>query len=384
MFRFIIVILFLDSSQFVLTQWGIDDRGCRTPHKGVGDCIPIKECQPIVNIMLQTFPLPEYIAEELQLYRCGVTKTSVKVCCPYNSESLNYLIFPTTRLQGSNSVFNHDHLDLLPKDCGLLQSSVRIVHGRLTDLFEFPWMALLSYKKDDEIDFKCAGTVINKWYILTAAHCITELKKLKLIGVRLGEYNISSPIDCVEFLPGDTTCAEPVQDIGIGKAIPHLNFNSTTQENDIGLIRLARPMNMSVENVKSICLPITEALANQNFNNKKLTVTGWGYTETANKSEVLLKVDVPVVNMKDCQKAYNRSGIEISMNQICAGGIVGDSCGGDSGGPLQHLVEHLNEVRYVQHGIVSFGTKFCGLTNVPGVYTRVNPYMKWILDNIEP
>ncbi|XP_031327722.1 melanization protease 1-like isoform X1 [Photinus pyralis] len=388
--RFIVVISFLDTSHFILAQWAIDDRGCRTPNEGVGDCIPIARCQPILNVLLQSFPLPEHIAEELQLYSCGVTETRrVKVCCPYDVDTLNYLILPSTRTQASkNSVFNHTNLALLPQECGFLQSSIKIIHGQLTDLFEFPWMALLSYRKGNEIDFRCAGTIINDRYILTAAHCITELGKTTLLGVRVGEYNISSPTDCVEYLPGDKICAEQYQDAFIEKVIPHPQYNSTTQANDIGLVRLAFPVNTSIDSVQPICLPTIEALTNLVFDNDKLTVTGWGFTEKAKKSEVLLKVDVSVMKTEDCQQVYKRAApkslVEIGANQICAGGVGGDSCGGDSGGPLQKFAEHFGELRYIQQGIVSFGTKFCGMTDIPGVYTRVDRYMEWILDNIEP
>lgn len=69
---------------------------------------------------------------------------------------------------------------------------------------------------------------------------------------------------------------------------------------------------------------------------------------------------------------------------MCAGGIQSkDSCGGDSGGPLLFPGRSGNSgYRYVQRGIVSFGSKQCGVGGVPGVYTRVAFYMDWILDNI--
>lgn len=93
-----------------------------------------------------------------------------------------------------------------------------------------------------ELDFKCGGTVINQRYILTAAHCITNLKKQKLAGVRLGEWEISTDKDCVgEY------CAPPVQDIAIEEVIPHPGYGSGSEFwNDIGLLRLASPINITV------------------------------------------------------------------------------------------------------------------------------------------
>lgn len=39
--------------------------------------------------------------------------------------------------------------------------------------------------------------------------------------------------------------------------------------------------------------------------------------------------------------------------------------------------------RYALLGIVSFGPRTCGVSNFPGVYTRVSSYTDWILDNME-
>ena len=53
-----------------------------------------------------------------------------------------------------------------------------IVGGKTTKLGDFPYMALIGYDpasiSGNEIFYRCGGSLINKWYVLTAAHCILE------------------------------------------------------------------------------------------------------------------------------------------------------------------------------------------------------------------
>jgi trypsin len=62
---------------------------------------------------------------------------------------------------------------------------------------------------------------------------------------------------------------------------------------------------------------------------------------------------------------------------ICAGSAdpERDSCNGDSGGPLTRAEGR----ERVLVGLVSWG-KGCGLAAVPGIYTDVATYRKWISD----
>jgi len=60
---------------------------------------------------------------------------------------------------------------------------------------------------------------------------------------------------------------------------------------------------------------------------------------------------------------------------ICAGYKQGgkDACQGDSGGPF--VVKKDNA--YTLQGVVSFGIG-CARPGLPGIYTRVSTYVRWI------
>ncbi|KAL3285562.1 hypothetical protein HHI36_000092 [Cryptolaemus montrouzieri] len=276
-------------------------------------------------------------------------------------------------------VSSHKNLNLLPRDCGNILTNGKILNGNQTSQYEFPWQALLSYRFRNGPQFQCGGTVINDRYILTAAHCITGVK-YPLIGVRVGEHNLLTKPDC-ETIENKINCAPDIQDMIIESVIPHPLYNRTALINDIGLIRLASRMNF-VESVAPICLPISREAANYDFSGRKGIVTGFGTTEKGVKSMVLLKVYVPYVEQSVCKKVYEKR-TRITHLHLCAGGQnQQDSCGGDSGGPLQVALDVDGEAKYVQQGIVSFGPRLCGSEGYPGVYTRVPYYMDWILDNI--
>ena len=84
--------------------------------------------------------------------------------------------------------------------------------------------------------------------------------------------------------------------------------------------------------------------------------------------------------MNTCQIAY---GTQITNQMQCAGYLEGarrsDTCKADSGGPLVCQDE---SGKYKLWGITSWGdNNFCQLDPnrpVPGVYTRVDKYLKWI------
>merc|ERR1712048_256215 len=69
-------------------------------------------------------------------------------------------------------------------------------------------------------------------------------------------------------------------------------------------------------------------------------------------------------------------GAEVTENMLCASTPWGDSCSGDSGGPLTTLRRGRRELA----GLVSWGGR-CAEPQYPGVYSRVDLVRDWITDN---
>ena len=60
-------------------------------------------------------------------------------------------------------------------ECGGNYIASSIVGGKTTKHGEFPYMALLGIRfRSGREQYLCGGSIINKWYVLTAAHCVSS------------------------------------------------------------------------------------------------------------------------------------------------------------------------------------------------------------------
>merc|ERR1712080_158568 len=113
-------------------------------------------------------------------------------------------------------------------------------------------------------------------------------------------------------------------------------------------------------------------------------VAGWGATSPNGRdpAQILKYLDVEVMEGEKCRKVYETRGGILTDKQLCAGGEKGkDACVGDSGSGLMRSLQDpvRGFLRYDLIGVVSFGPRLCGTEGVPGVYSRVESFIQWIL-----
>ncbi|TKC41741.1 hypothetical protein EI555_014369 [Monodon monoceros] len=217
---------------------------------------------------------------------------------------------------------------------------------------EFPWQVSIQARNEHF----CGGTIINEWWIVSAAHCFhSEISPTEL-RVVLGTNSLSSP---------------SLEIKGVTSIILHKDFQNLNMDNDISLLLLDTPITFS-ELKEPICMPTEPGLSRWH----KCWVAGWGQTQTGLRQPMeteLLKVPMTIVDREKCLKEFPR----LTKNMLCAGyeNETYDACQGDSGGPLVCTTEAGK--KWYQVGIISWG-KSCGQKNIPGIYTLLENYHSWI------
>ncbi|KAK6294653.1 hypothetical protein J4Q44_G00354830 [Coregonus suidteri] len=251
--------------------------------------------------------------------------------------------------------------------------SRRMVGGILAP--HVPWQAMV-YLSDNVMNGGFAGgALISDRWVLTAGRNLfvrksrqdTQGKEPTIPKVYLGITRHSQ--------------ADASKEVAVEKVVLHPGFQNVSDwDNDLALIQLKEPFNLS-EAVMPIPLPergedLAEAAQ------EKGIITGWGWGVHFTPAESLKHLVLPVASHGSCKAEYNPGGQVLSStptvddNMFCTGAskYQENVCFGDAGGAL--AVQDPKDGRVYAAGILSFD-KACAVRKY-AVYMKLSAYMPWI------
>jgi secreted trypsin-like serine protease len=179
-----------------------------------------------------------------------------------------------------------------------LDRDPRIVGGINADIHEFPTTVVIRRNGN----LHCAGTLLNEYWILTAAHCYLPL-------------NVGSIEYGTTVIRGNSSEAKVAE---IELFLRHENYNSEEITYDIGLIKVKTPIITGFHNAfAKLAMP-----GNYYPTGTPTVVAGfgrWNYQNSTTPS--LQKANLKIWNYADCKLAHadNPYELRIHPHQICAG-----------------------------------------------------------------
>lgn len=233
---------------------------------------------------------------------------------------------------------------------------------------DFPWqVALYGDPAQVYLSQFCGGTLLSRHWVVTAAHCA-------------GAY------DTTYVLAGthDLDNAHTGVSARVKEWIIHPDFNETTLDADIALLRLEPPLDLEAcgNRCRRLNLVTPENEPIVMAESTPAIITGWGDRDGLpgdshmDFSPILEYAEVAIL---DCLSGGFSAG-EITNNMFCAigTGFSTDTCQGDSGGPLV-VDDGTGTGNVLLAGITSWGSDLgCAVTGYAGVYTRVARFKAWI------
>jgi len=248
--------------------------------------------------------------------------------------------------------------------CGfspLLDKSGRIINGEFAEPGSWPWQLEdeVRFTPNGEWNHNCGASLISPEWAVSATHCFGHIVQPEHRAI-LGQHNRA-----------ERTGNEQIISFTIDDVILHEDYDPFDLfANDIALIHLPRPVDLTPVEVGTICLPFNNS--DNDYTTNECWASGWGLDENNEVPDVLKQTDMDVLSTQECRVFF---GSGIRDIHVCSldGDLEASTCTGDSGGPLQCIEGDVFELV----GALSFGAVGCP-TNSPSAFARVREYLDWI------
>ncbi|CAF1292599.1 unnamed protein product [Adineta steineri] len=247
--------------------------------------------------------------------------------------------------------------------CGCSTNSAvlsRIVGGEAASPATWSWTVSLNIANI----YLCGGSLISASWVITAAHCVN-----------------GQTASSITIYAGSNSRWTGTQSRIVSKIIVHPSYSSITYVNDIALLQLQTPLDMTDPHVSQICLPSVDSTTLSTTEwpaaNTTVVAVGWGILSEVGSYPIdLQQVTLQTISRQDLTCSPLITDWHV---QLCAGVSAGgkDTCQGDSGGPLMMFT---SSNQWVIVGLTSNGLG-CAEAAYSGIYTRVATFVSWINTN---
>ncbi|XP_005179487.3 chymotrypsin-1 [Musca domestica] len=225
----------------------------------------------------------------------------------------------------------------------------RIIGGQVAEEGLAPYQVSLQTIPGSHL---CGGAIIDKEWIITAAHCVTGW-----------------PPEFLRIAVGSNLYTEPLAIYHLDRIHLHCNYDHPKYHNDIALLHVNNTIEWN-DRVKPISLP--RVLLNTT---DPLLLTGWGLISLWDPHpEKLQKLQMFQVTNGECSKMLEEfDDLHLDVGHLCA--FVKryqGACHGDNGGPLVY-----------QNTLVGIHAwSYPCADGYPDVFTNILYYRDWLRQTI--